>query len=148
MSFDAVGDLRQIFFCQLQEMRSGAMALEGGIVLVLFIEEEPARICLVLMHLIHEASRLFARFGCELVKDCHHVRLASDFCHPSYGQHHHPSLRSPTVKSGPKIVCSRSGPVEIIPTCAPVSFSMKARYSRAALGNASNVRIACVGLAQ
>ena len=32
------------------------------------------------------------------------------------------------------MVCSRPGPVEIMPICAPVSFSMKARYSLARAG--------------
>src|ERR1019366_625898 len=114
--FDPVAEFGQIFFCHLQEMRGGAMSLEGGGVLILFVDKEPARICLVLMHLIHEAAVFFR---------------PNSF-----------------TKLGPRIVCSRLGPVEIIPTRAPVSFSMKARYSRAALGNASTVRMACVELAQ
>src|SRR5258708_22037745 len=73
-------------------MRRGAMTLEGGIVLILFIDKEPARIGLVLMHLIHEAARFFTRFGCEFFKNRGHVGLASDFCHPGYGQYYHPSL--------------------------------------------------------
>ena len=52
------------------------------------------------------------------------------------------------TKSSTRIVSSRSGPVEINPTRAPVSFSMNARYSRAAFGNPSNVYTLVVGMAQ
>ena len=86
--------LGQFFLCQLQKVRGGAVRLEGGVVLVLLIDKEPARIGLVLMHLIHEAARFLARFGREFFEDRGHFGLASDFCHPGYGQHHHPSLRS------------------------------------------------------
>ena len=44
-------------------MRGGAMRLEGGVIFVLFVDKEPTRIGLVLMHLIHDTARFFSRFG-------------------------------------------------------------------------------------
>ena len=63
MSFDPVAEFRQVLLCHLQEVRGRAMRFEGGVVLVLLIDKEPAWIGLVLMHLIHEAARFLARFG-------------------------------------------------------------------------------------
>src|SRR5207245_11623164 len=53
-----------------------------------------------------------------------------------------------SANSSTKIVCSRPGPVEIMPMRAPLSFSRKARYSRAAFGSFSSFVIPRVGVRQ
>src|ERR1700721_3995623 len=103
MALGAVAEFGETLLRHLQEMRRGAVRFQGGIVLILFIDEEPAGVRLVFVHLIHEAARLLARFGCEFFKDRDHFALASNFCHPGYGKPHHPSLRS-MLKYSPKRV--------------------------------------------
>src|SRR5262249_52543893 len=155
---------------KLQEVGRGAVGFERGVILVLFVDEEAARFGLVLVHLVHHAAGFFTGFGSEFLQQRRHFGLASGLCDPRYRQYHHPSLRLFSLcnfafqfrtagllrgcrpnwltKSATRIVCSRSGPVEIIPTRARVCSSMKARYSRAALGSASSFRMSCVGVAQ
>ena len=53
MSFDPICHLRQIFSCVLQEVRSSAVGFERGVILILFVNEETARLGPVPVYLIH-----------------------------------------------------------------------------------------------
>src|SRR5579872_2835251 len=60
VSFHAIRDLGQILLRVLQEMRRSAMRFKRSIILILFVDEKPARLSLVSVNLVHGASRLFS----------------------------------------------------------------------------------------
>jgi hypothetical protein len=53
MPFHAVGNLWEILLRVLQEVWRGAVRLKGSVVLVLFVDEEPARLSFVPVYLVH-----------------------------------------------------------------------------------------------
>jgi hypothetical protein len=75
-------------------MRGGAVRFEGGVVLVLLVDEEPPRFCAVTVYLIHQAARFLAALFGKLGEYGFNFRFASCFCHPGYSQNNHCSLRS------------------------------------------------------
>src|SRR5579864_8614638 len=60
MPFYAIRDSGQFFLRVLQKVRRASVRLQRGIVFILFVDEEPARLGLVPVHLVHRTSRLFA----------------------------------------------------------------------------------------
>jgi hypothetical protein len=52
--------LGQFFLSVLQEVGRGAMGLQRGVILILFVDEESARLCLMPMNLIYQTSRFLA----------------------------------------------------------------------------------------
>src|SRR5580704_7417754 len=138
-------------------MRRCTVCFQSGIVLVLFVNKKPARLGLMPVHLIKHAARFSARFLSQLREQTSNVRFTTHLRHPRHRQHDHRSLRSQifacalvfdpvnsrsfAANSSRKIVSSRPGPVETMPIRAPLSFSTKARYSRAAFGSFSSLVI-------
>jgi hypothetical protein len=60
MPFHAVGHFGQVPLGILQEMGSGTMRFERGIVFVLLVYEKPARFSAVPVDLVGDATRLLA----------------------------------------------------------------------------------------
>jgi len=89
VSFHAIREFGQILFRVLQKMRRGAMGFQRGIVLILFLDKEPARFGLVPMHLVHGTSRFLAGVFGQFPENCGNVCFVSNFRHPGDSQHHH-----------------------------------------------------------
>src|SRR6202795_1297261 len=145
-------------------MGRGAVSLQRSIVLVLFVNEEPARLGFMPMYLIQQAAGFLAGFLSQFGEQTDNIRLTTDLRHPRHRQHDHRSLRSQifacalvldpvnswsfAANSSRNMVSSRPGPVETMPMRAPLSFSTKARYSRAACGSFSSFVIPWVEVRQ
>ena len=68
------------------------MRFQRGIVLVLLVDEEAARLGLVPVHLVHGASRFLAGLFGEFFKQCGNFGFVPNLRHPGNCQHHHRSL--------------------------------------------------------
>jgi len=89
VAFHAVSDLGEIFSGVLQEMGSGAVGFERGIIFVLLVNEEAAWFSLVPVHLVHGTARFFAGLFCQLFKQRGNFGFVPNFRHPGNRQHHH-----------------------------------------------------------
>src|SRR4029077_14914896 len=85
-------DLREFFLCKLEEMRCGAVGFERGVVFVLLVDEESARLRLVPVGYVHCAARFFARCFRQLGEDSDYVILVPHFRHPRHRQDNHCTL--------------------------------------------------------
>ena len=65
------------------------MRLQGRIVVVLLVDKEPTRLRFVLMYLVHNAARFFARFFGQFRENTGHFSFTARFRHPGYRQNHH-----------------------------------------------------------
>src|SRR5437764_15300794 len=120
------------------------MDIERCLVFILLVEHEPPWVLDGLVAHIHQAARLLARM---LLHDAHEL-LAFFFCsgfrkHVNLHDDHFAlacfwiafGAANSASNSGKEMVWPRSGPVETMPILAPVSFSIKCKYSCACLGN-------------
>src|ERR1051326_1198381 len=135
----------------LLEVRGVAVGLNSGFIFILLVEEEFAWIFRGLMADVHKAARLLARV---LLQDAN--VFAAFFFGPGFDEHvdleddhraftflcdavFSAEFRISAANSGSIMVWSRSGPVETMPILAPLSRSMKRRYSCARLGSWSKL---------
>src|ERR1051326_4388088 len=61
-----IGNRREPLARVFEKMRRLAVGFERSVILVLLVNEEARSVILAAMDLIHQASRLFARFSCQL----------------------------------------------------------------------------------
>src|SRR5271170_1681278 len=92
MAFYAVSDLGEILAGELQKMWSVAVGFQRGVVFVLLVDEEAARLGLVPVYLVHRAARFLARLFGKFLKQRGHFGLVPYFRHPGDCQNHHLSL--------------------------------------------------------
>ena len=80
---------RELLARVFQKMRRIAMGFQCGIAGVLLVNKEAAGIAAMAMHDVHQASWLFARFGCQAMEDLDGFFFVARFCHPDYGKNNH-----------------------------------------------------------
>ena len=68
------------------------MGFQRGIVLVLFVDEEPPRFGLMPVDLIHEAARFLSGFFRQLGENRRDIAIVPSLGHPRYCQNHHRAL--------------------------------------------------------
>src|SRR5438105_11654673 len=92
MSFHAVSNFGYPLLRVLKKVGCSAVSFERGIVFVLLVNEEPARLGLVAVHQIHYAAGFFARLLRQFGKDSRHLSFAPQFRQPGYSQDNHGTL--------------------------------------------------------
>ena len=134
----ALADIAQGVDRVLLEVGRIAMRLQCSGIAIYLVDEEAARVVDMTMDHVGYTTGLLTRSSLKLLENDGHFVLASRMGHPGYGQHQHMSLlqrlsvglpiaSSIARNSGINMVCSRSGPVETMPTFAPDSFSTNSR---------------------
>jgi hypothetical protein len=73
----------------MQEVGRSAMGFQRGVILVLFIDEESARLGFMPVDLVHQTSGLFTRFFGQLGKHADNIRFTTDLRHPRHNQNNH-----------------------------------------------------------
>src|SRR5690242_15494560 len=75
------------------------MELQGGIILILFVDEEFAFALAMAMHLEHEAAGLFASFESQGAEDSFRLRLLTSFRFPDNREDDHLCAGSANIAS-------------------------------------------------